>query len=248
MFSKLYFLIIFSNILLINSLDPNETKRRIQSEIDSLNNDDLLEKILKSGGLSDCDSNFCYSITFIDSQYIKNQEMKYPQIALTNECVLKLKAAYEASNLIITKIFKKNIFPKGSSNYKAGINAITDTIFYQIFPFIEKRIMLYPINPEFSCGKDIIHYNPLYIDNKQLKKKIIDISSQYQISDDMDFDVLKDYDILDPNSKFYNDRCSSLDFIKSNQKYDMTLSQRKIYYFPGNVKLCPLDCKYLGID
>ena len=28
----------------------------------------------------------------------------------------------------------------------------------------------------------------------------------------------------------------------------MTLSQRKLYYFPGNVKLCPLDCKYLGID
>ena len=107
MFSKLYFLIIFSNILLINSLDPNEIKRRIQSEIDSLNNDDLLEKILKSGGLSDCDSNFCYSITSIDSQYIKNQEMKYPKIALTNECVLKLKAAYKASNLIITKIFKK---------------------------------------------------------------------------------------------------------------------------------------------
>ena len=97
--------------------------------------------------------------------------MKYPQIALTNECVLKLKAAYEASNLITTKIFIKNIFPKGSSNYKAGINAITDTIFYQIFPFFEKRIMLYPINPEFSCGKDIIHYNPLYIDNEQLKKK-----------------------------------------------------------------------------
>ena len=64
----------------------------------------------------------------------------------------------------------------------------------------------------------------------------------------MDFDVLKDYDILDPNSKFYNDRCSSLDFIKSDKKYDMTLYQRKIYYFPWNVKLCPLDCKYLGID
>ena len=87
-------IIILSQIILIQSPDPNDIKRRIQSEIESLNNDELLEKILRSGGLSDCDSNFCYQISYIDSQYVKHQEMKYPQIILNNECKLKLKAAY----------------------------------------------------------------------------------------------------------------------------------------------------------
>ena len=73
-----------------------------------------MEKILRSGGLSDCDSNFCYQISYIDSQYVKNQENKFPQVILSNECKIKLKAAYEASNLIITKIFVKNYFEKDS--------------------------------------------------------------------------------------------------------------------------------------
>ena len=247
-------IIILSQIILIQSPNPNDIKRRIQSEIESLNNDELLEKILRSGGLSDCDSNFCYQISYIDSQYVKNQEMKYPQIILSNECKLKLKAAYEASNLIITKIFVKKIFDKDSTNYKAGINGISDVIFYQIFPYVNKRIVLYPINPEFSCGKNVIHYNPLYIDNETLKKKIIDIFSQNEENED-NLTSLKDFDILDPNSNFYNDRCSSLNFIKynSNNKdntnfYDMSLSQRKKYYFPGNLQLCPVECEYLGVE
>ena len=90
MYFLYYFIIIFSQILLINSSNPNDIKRRIQSEIDSLNNDDLLEKILKSGGLSDCDSDFCYQISYIDSQYVKNQENKFPQVMLSNECKKKL--------------------------------------------------------------------------------------------------------------------------------------------------------------
>ena len=124
-----YFIIILSQSLLINSIDPNDIKRRIQSEIDSLNNDNLLEKILKSGGLSDCDSKFCYQISYINNQYVKNQENKFPQIILSNECKIKLTAAYEASNLIITKIFVKNYFDKDSTNYKEGISAVSDTIF-----------------------------------------------------------------------------------------------------------------------
>ena len=248
-----YFIIILSQSLLINSIDPNDIKRRIQSEIDSLNNDNLLEKILKSGGLSDCDSKFCYQISYINNQYVKNQENKFPQIILSNECKIKLTAAYEASNLIITKIFVKNYFDKDSTNYKEGISAVSDTIFYQIFPYVDKRIVLFPINPEFSCGKNMIHYNPLYIDNSSLKKKIVDIISNNV--DEEDLDSIKDYDILDPNSNFYNDRCTPATFMKYKEdensevkKYDMSLYQRKVNYFPGNLKLCPVDCTYLGID
>ena len=253
MYFLYYFIIIFSQILLINSSNPNDIKRRIQSEIDSLNNDDLLEKILKSGGLSDCDSDFCYQISYIDSQYVKNQENKFPQVMLSNECKKKLIAGYEASNLIVTKIFVKNYFDKDSSNYKGGISAISDIIFYQIFPFVNKRIVLYPINPEFSCGINVIHYNPLYIDDQSLQKKIIDITSQNDENDDLE--SIKDFDVFDPNSNFYNDRCFPANFFKYSEEensekknYDMSLYQRKINYFPGNMQLCPFECKYFGID
>lgn len=251
----LYILFFLSQIILTNSSTPNDIKRRIQNEIESLNNEELLEKILKSGGLSDCDSDYCYQISYIDSQYVKNQEKKYPQIILTDKCIKNLMNSYEASNLIITKIFIKNSFPKDSNNYKAGIIAISDIIFYQIFPYVNKRIVLYPINPEFSCGRKLYHYNPLYLESSSLKKKIIDVISQNPNSDDID--KLKDYDIFDSSSKFYNDVCTPASFIKydiqeqenlSLKNFDMTLYQRRINFFPANVQLCPDDCTYLGID
>ena len=251
----LYILFILSQILLINTSTPTDIKRRIQNEIESLNNDELLEKILKSGGLSDCDSDYCYQISYIDSQYVKNQEKKFPQIILTDKCIKSLINIYEASNLIITKIFIKNSFTKDSNNYNAGIIAISDIIFYQIFPYTNKKIVLSTINPEFSCGRTIYHYNPLYLKNTSLKKKILDVIPQNPNSDDIN--KLKDYDIFDSSSKFYNDVCTPASFIKydiqetenlSIKNFDMTLNQRRINYYPGNVQLCPDDCTYLGID
>jgi len=35
---------------------------------------------------------------------------------------------------------------------------------------------------------------------------------------------------------------------ESVQNLDITLEQRKKYYFPGNLELCPNSCSYLGID
>lgn len=249
----IYFFLLLSQV--IKSSTINDIKRRIQNEIESLNNDELLEKILKSGGLSDCDSNYCYQLSFLDLQLVKNQEMKYPQIFLTNECKNNLKESYDATNLVITKIFVKNNFPKDSNNYKIGITAVSNIIFYQIFPYSNKKINLYNINPEFSCGSNIIHYNPLYINNNSLKKKILDVISQNPNIDEIN--CLKDYDIFYEDSKFYNDICTSASFIKydiqntenlSLKNYDMTLSQRRLNYFSGKVQLCPDECEYLGID
>ena len=68
---------------------------------------------------------------------------------------------------------------------------------------------------------------------------------------------LINYDIFNPNSDFYNDLCSTMTFSilpediysqESVQNLDITLEQRKNYYFPGNLELCPNSCSYLGID
>jgi hypothetical protein len=64
-------------------------------------------------------------------------------------------------------------------------------------------------------------------------------------------------DPLDPESKIYTDICHPITFSisvedingkDSLKNLDITLEQRKKYYFPGNVNLCPLGCKYFGID
>ena len=256
----LYFLFIFNQITIITCSTPNDIKNRIQTEIDSLNNSPLLKKILNSGGLSDCDSVYCYQISYIDSQYIKNQEQKYPQIILTEECKKNLIESFSSSNLVITKIFIKNKFESNSANFKSGINAISDIIYYQIYSFNENnnKISTLSINPEFTCGKNLVHYNPVYV-NDNLNNKILSISSQSSETD-TDIKYLTNYDILDPDSNFYNDICTPITFTKYSinsekildmntfKNFDMTLSLRKINYFPGKLSLCSKDCQYLGFD
>ena len=72
-----------------------------------------------------------------------------------------------------------------------------------------------------------------------------------------DIEDLRDYDIFDPDSKIYNDICATLTFSVASENvydqdsfenYDITLRQRRKYYFPGNTKLCPKNFNYLGID
>ena len=94
---------------------------------------------------------------------------------------------------------------------------------------------------------------PLYID-ETLKKKFVAVAGQ---NPNTDIDNLRDYDIFDPDSKIYKDICATITFSNalentnnenSFKNYDITLSQRKKYYFPGNLQLCPKDCPYLGTD
>ena len=255
------FLIILNQIFLISSSTPYDIKNRIRKELDSLNNTPLFTRMLNSGGLSDCDSIYCYQISFMDSQYIKNQAQKYPQIILTEKCKKDLIESFSASNLVIIKIFLKNKFETNSNNYKSGINAISDIIYYEIFPFDENnnKITRLSISPEFTCGKNLVHYNPIYIDDK-LNNKILSILSQNPDSDTTDIKELNNYDILNPNSNFYNDICTPVTFSKYNintnslldtnsfKNFDMTLSLRKNNYFLGKLSLCPIDCNYLGFD
>ena len=94
---------------------------------------------------------------------------------------------------------------------------------------------------------------PLYID-ETLKKKFVAVAGQ---NPNTDIDNLRDYDIFDPDSKIYKDICYPITFSNASENiisensfknYDITLEQRKKYYFPGNLQLCPEKCPYLGTD
>ena len=50
--------------------------------------------------------------------------------------------------------------------------------------------------------------------------------------------------IYDPNSSYYNDKCQ----INNNDKYDMTLYDKKLEYNNNNLSLCEADCIYKGYD
>ena len=52
------------------------------------------------------------------------------------------------------------------------------------------------------------------------------------------------YDIYDENNSFYTDKCSGA-YIDNN---DITLTDRKKYYYPENISLCNDSCNYVGVD
>ena len=52
------------------------------------------------------------------------------------------------------------------------------------------------------------------------------------------------YDIYDENNSFYTDKCSGA-YIDNN---DITLTDRKKYYYPENISLCNESCQYVGVD
>jgi hypothetical protein len=52
------------------------------------------------------------------------------------------------------------------------------------------------------------------------------------------------YDIYDENNSFYTDKCSGA-YIDNN---DITLTDRKKYYYPENISLCNESCTYISVD
>ena len=52
------------------------------------------------------------------------------------------------------------------------------------------------------------------------------------------------YDIYDDQSSFYTSNCAPA-YIDEN---DITLNDRKKYYYPNNISLCNQSCNYIGVD
>ena len=238
------FFLLYANCLLIINEELNDIRRRIQTQIKILNSSDNLKSILSNGGIYDCDDIYCSHISFLNSQYISDQIQQFPQI---------YPISLNDNNKVVVIIFKKHLFQENSNNYISGIYSISDIVYFNLYNFEKNIISTKPFSLISSGHNKLLVYLPLYVKDI-LKNKILSVSGQNPSSDLVD---LKNYDIFNPNAKIYKDICTTISYSispeevnsqESIKNYDITLEQRKKYYFPGNVQLCPENCEYIGID
>ena len=257
MFDIFLNLMIFSQIILINSqtsVTLSSIKTNINNNINTLTKADLSAK----GGsyaFSNDGTKYCGQISFIGNQVNEINNFKFPQVNVTDDCKTKILEKYKAADIVIAKIFKIHDFAANSNNYKAGIESIIDVIYYQFFPFINgKADNNQPIDISSVCSEKVVIFSPLYIE-ETLKNKFVAVSGQ---NPKTDIKHLRNYDIFDPDSKIYKDICYPITYSLASENiiekedsfknYDISLYQRKIYYFPGNLMLCPEGYTYLGTD
>lgn len=247
MFDIFLNLMIFSQIILINSqttVTLSNIKTNINTKINTLTKNDLS---IKGGSyeFSTDGTKYCGQISFIGNQANEINNFKFPQVNVTDECKNKILENYKATDIVVAKIFKVYDFPTNSNNYKAGIESIIDVIYYQLFPFINGNPDgSKPIDISSICGEKVVIFSPLYIE-ETLKNKFVAVSGQNPKSE---IKYLRNYDIFDPDSKIYKDICYPITYSLASENiiekedsfknYDISLYQRKIYYFPGNLMLC----------
>ena len=247
----LYYIIYYLYLFItIKSEGIADITKATLAQIKSLNSRENLSQLLNEGKIFNCDNNYCSHISLIKSQLIENQELKFPQIYLSNQ---NNKYSKNFNNIVVVTIFTKHKFAENSINYIKGINAIIDIVYFNLFTFDGNTINTAPTSLKSLGLNNIIAYLPLYI-NDSLKNKILAISGQNPSND---LKNLKNYDILNPEAKIYNDICYTITYSispenvynkESIKNLDITLEQRKKYYFPGNLYLCPVGCEYIAID
>ena len=175
-------------------------------------------------------------------------KIKYPQIKISDNCIDELKNLSPGGEIAVGRLFK--ISNSDSSIY----NKITDIIAYQFFHLNGNTLT--QINGINICGnEDISYYLPIYTNDNTLVNKYMNVFRQNPDNDEED--TFLDYDIFNPNADIYNDICTTITFSEASENtddsdefvnYDITLHERRKYYFPGNTKLCPKNFNYKGID
>ena len=252
-----YIFIIILNYILSQTTIEQYLRTEINNKITNANTNNLISDLssLKAISISrNTDPNYCGHISYLDNQLeVSCNDLKLPQINITQECLSKINGKYNPSNIIVTTVFKKIEFESVSDNYKAGIYGTTDVLSYQLFVLKNNQIGEL-INIYSICTESVILLTPLYLD-ETLKNKYVAVAGQ---NPKTDIEHLRDYDIFDPNAKIYKDICYTVTFSLASENiinkedsfknYDISLYERKLYYFPGKLYLCPDSCEYLGTD
>ena len=259
----LFIILITLQIILINSTQPADIISHILTKISNFNSatntDQQKIKLLSNdASMRETDNDGIYSIqiSFIGNQsYTDDKGLNYPQVKVSDDCKNKMLAKYtNTTNIVVSKLFKKIEQEEDTVNEKAGITHLTEVLYYQFFPYVNKLIGTNnPFDISTLCGEKVLIYSPLYLD-ETLKKKFVAVAGQ---NPDSDIEKLKNYDIFYPNAKIYTDICHPITFSgalvevvneDSFKNYDITLEQRKKYYFPGDMQLCSESCEYMGSD
>ena len=209
----------------------------------------------KKGGKNQIFDDVGYQMSFIGNQDMVDSQgvIKLPQIRITDECKKAILEKNSGStDIVVATMFRERKFDDIPNNKNAGITGIIDVVYYQFFPYKNNAIQKVQVDISSICKEKIYIFSPLYI-NEELKKKALDVAGQ---NPKTEFKYLRNYDIFDPSSKIYKDICYPVTLSKTSENifsnYDISLEQRKKYYFPGKVQLCPSNddekCEYIGLD
>ena len=199
----------------------------------------------------DSSNEYYYVFSGHDEQSgIIDTDIELPQIIVSETFINKLKAANGDNDIIIGRVFKK--YTDTNIN-----NEITDIIGYSFYYINGAGLTLISsTNVQTTCGNEVItYYLPIYTDDNSLKNKYINVIRQNPDYDEEDTFI--EYDIFNPNADIYNDICATITFSDASENvadpdsftnYDITLHERRKYYYPGNSALCPEGFTYKGID
>ena len=248
LFNFIFLFLFISNFILIKS-DGDE------SDIDSLITRKAslsFSDFYPSGEVIYDEGNSHYHLSYYDNQMITKNGILYPKVSISDNCIKKLISGDENKKIVIGKIFRLIEYGEEDDNYLASIEKLTDIAYYQFYSFTDgETAFTGPINIASECGEKVTYYMPIYSE-ETLKNKFVSVSGQ-----NPDSDNLHEYDIFDPKSDIYDDICKTITYSVASEtvdgedsfkNYDITLHERRNYYYPGNTALCPEGFSYLGVD
>ena len=202
------------------------------------------------------DPPYYYVFSDIDKQSGTIEDnIKIPQVIISKNCINKLKAVNGNQGIAIGRKFKI----ESKEN-----NQITDLVGYKFYYYNEtespKTLDGNTANSDIIslCGDEVItYYLPIYNNDNDnsLANKYMNIIRQNPDKDENS--KFLDYDIFNPDADIYNDICTTITFSEASENtddsdafvnYDITLHERRKYYFPGNFDLYPKGFTYIGID
>ena len=200
------------------------------------------------------EGNYYYIFSEYHHQSGKSGDLKHPQIILSDYCLNKIKNGNENIKIVVLRIFSKL---DSSSDIN---NGITDVVGYKFYYYNEGQSPPLVDDPDnifqSNCKiEDITYYLPIYSEDDSLVNKYMNVIRQNPDNDEED--SFLEYDIFNPEADIYNDICTTITFSEASENtddpdefvnYDITLHERRKYYFPGNIAYCPKDYIYKGID
>ena len=247
-FNLVYFiwLILLINIKVSNQIQVGEI---VITDISELKNGEGGKKFIYKP------TSEYFQLCVFGDQKLSDLSFYTPQVNISKGCYNKLLSKNPgATDILIYKFFRiRNSTELEPGNIKAGITNIFE-VYYQFIYYKDNNIdESMQIDIESTCNENILLYYMPSIPST-LQARYLNVYKQNPISDP-DIEDLQGYDILNPNSDFYNTVCAIYTYntylenfiIKETRLnyYDLSLEMRKKYYFPASVEICPVTCDYI---
>ena len=183
-----------------------------------------------------------YVYSYINNQIgMYSNDIIYPQIDIPKNCLSNYESLANGGTLFIGKAFlikDSRINPS---------NKLIDIIGFEIYYINNGE--LNALTPTCAINDILTYYLPIITKDNALKNKYQSVMRQNHDSDE-----ISNYDIFNQEADIYNDICTTITFNEniddedSFENFDMTLKNRRNYYFPENIELCPLGFNFDGID